>query len=100
MENLTVETQNLTSLDNGSIEEKNGPTVDEVQEWLISYLSQLLDLEIEEISTSTSFNRYGLDSSASISLTSDFGDWISKEIDPTILYSYPTIEAMAEHFGA
>ncbi|EGJ32722.1 MULTISPECIES: acyl carrier protein [Moorena] len=100
MENLTVETENLTSVDNGSIENKNQPTVDEVQEWLISYLSQLLDLEIEEISTSTSFNRYGLDSSASISLTSDFGDWLSKEIDPTILYSYPTIEAMAEHFGA
>ncbi|OLT69302.1 phosphopantetheine-binding protein [Moorena producens 3L] len=90
----------MTSVDNGSIENKNQPTVDEVQEWLISYLSQLLDLEIEEISTSTSFNRYGLDSSASISLTSDFGDWLSKEIDPTILYSYPTIEAMAEHFGA
>ncbi|NEO44602.1 MAG: acyl carrier protein [Moorea sp. SIO4A3] len=99
MKNLTVETQNLTIVDNGSIENKNRPTVDEVQEWLISYLSQLLDLEIEEISTSTSFARYGLDSSASISLTSDFGDWLSEEIDPTILYSYPTIEAMAEHFG-
>ncbi|NEQ76567.1 MAG: acyl carrier protein [Okeania sp. SIO2C9] len=100
MENVTVENKNLTlAVTQGSTEKKK-PTVDEVQEWLISYLSQLLDIELEEISTSTSFARYGLDSSASILLTNDLGDWLGKEIDPTIVYSYPTIEVMAEHFGA
>jgi len=99
MDNLAVENENPTIVSNGSKDSKNIPTVDEIQSWLISYLSQLLDIEVEEISTktNTSFARYGLDSSASILLTNDLGDWLEREIDPTIVYSYPTIEALAEY---
>jgi len=99
MENLTVENQNITIAVANSNADQKGPTVDEVQEWLIAYLSQLLELELEDISTTTSFARYGLDSSASILLTNDLGDWLGKSVDPAIVYSYPTIEAMSEHFG-
>ncbi len=100
MEDLTVENQNLTeSVSNGSQDSNNPPTVDEVQDWLITYLSQLVDLEPEEISTNTSFSRYGLDSSQSIALMRDFSNWLGREIDPTIVYSYPTIEAIAKHLG-
>ncbi|NEP12520.1 MAG: acyl carrier protein [Symploca sp. SIO2C1] len=100
MEDLKVEDQNLTEpLSNGSKDSNNPPTVEEVQDWLIAYLSQLLDLESEEISINTSFSRYGLDSSESISLMRDFSNWLGREIDPTIVYSYPTIEAIAKHLG-
>lgn len=100
MENVTVENQNLTlAVGNGSTDNKKLPKIDEIQEWLVSYLSQLLDIEVEEISTSTAFARYGLDSSASICLISDLGDWLGQEIDPTIVYSYRTIKAMAEHLA-
>ncbi len=98
MDNLTVENQNLTiAVSTDSIDNKNLPTVDEIQNWLISYLSQMLDLEVEDISTSTSFARYGLDSSASILLASDLGDWLGREIEPTIIYGYPNIKDLAEY---
>ncbi|NEP11787.1 MAG: acyl carrier protein [Symploca sp. SIO1A3] len=98
MENLTVENQNTTiAFSTGSVDNKNLPTVDEIKNWLISYLSEMLDLEVEEISTSTSFARYGLDSSGSILLANDLGDWLGREIEPTIIYGYTNIEDLAEY---
>ncbi|NEO53121.1 MAG: acyl carrier protein [Okeania sp. SIO3B5] len=97
MENLTFEDQNQPVVN--SLKSKNLITEEELQDWLVSYLSQMLDIAIEEVSTTTSFARYGLNSSALISLIHNLSDWIEQEIDPTIVYSYPTIEAMAKHLA-
>jgi acyl carrier protein len=75
------------------------PTADDIEEWLASYLSKLLGIDPEKIGGRISFARYGLDSSASIALTSELGDWLGRELDPTINYSYPTIEALAKHLA-
>jgi acyl carrier protein len=74
-------------------------TAEVIEEWLVSYLSRLLGIDPEKIGTSVSFARYGLDSSASIAMTSDLSDWLGREIDPTINYSYPTIAALAKHLA-
>jgi acyl carrier protein len=73
--------------------------VDKIQTWLINYLSKLLEIEPSKISLTTSFDRYGLDSSATIGLTSDLGDWLGRDIDPGITYDYPTIESLAQHLA-
>ena len=49
--------------------------------------------------TGVSFSRYGLDSSASIAMTSELSDWLGRELDPTINYSYPTVAALAKHLA-
>jgi acyl carrier protein len=72
-------------------------TVTDVQAWLVSYLSQLLEINPDEINATTDFDRYGLDSSSAIGLTSDFGNWLGFELDPTLTYDYPTIETLARH---
>ncbi len=74
-------------------------TLEEIEEWLVRYLSRVLGIEEKKISSTVSFARYGLDSSAGIALTSDLGDWLGREIDPTINYSYPTIAALARHLA-
>lgn len=74
-------------------------TVEEVEEWLVSYLSRLLATPPDRISTRVSFSRYGLDSSASILMTSELSDWIGRELDPTINYSYPTVATLAKHLA-
>ncbi len=72
-------------------------TAEQIQAWLIAYLSKLLEIAPDEISVSISFDRYGLDSSATIGLTSDLGDFLGREIDPAITYSFPTIEALTKN---
>jgi len=74
-------------------------TVAAIQAWLVSYLSQLLEIDQNEVNVTSSFDRYGLDSSATIGLTTDLGDWLGRSIDPTITYDYPSIESLSEHLA-
>lgn len=71
-----------------------------IQVWLVSYLSELLEIEPTEIDVQVPFERYGLDSSAAIGLTGDLGNFLGYEVEPTILYDYPTIEILSEQLVA
>jgi acyl carrier protein len=73
---------------------KKTPSKIELQDWLVSYLAELLDIELAEIDMTVTFDRYGLDSAAAIVMTGDLADWLGSELDPTLIYDYPTIEAL------
>jgi acyl carrier protein len=32
-------------------------------------------------------------------MTGDLEDWVERKIDPTLLYDYPTIEALSQHLA-
>ena len=68
-----------------------------IQTWLITYLSQLLEIEPTTVDISHSFESYGLDSSTTIGLTADLEDWLGIELDPTLLYEYSNIEELSQH---
>ena len=78
---------------------KKLPTAAEIQDWLVSYVAELLEVDSEEIDVTIPFDRYGLDSSAAVGLTGDLEDWLGKEVDPTLLYDYPTVEALVQHLS-
>ncbi|MBV6625897.1 MAG: acyl carrier protein [Rivularia sp. (in: Bacteria)] len=67
-----------------------------IEEWITSYVANLLEVDAEEIDPTIPFDRYGLDSSAAVGMTGDLEDWLGREIDPTMIYDYPTIKALAE----
>lgn len=71
----------------------------EIQNWLVAYIADLLEIESEEIDVTIPFDRYGLDSSAAVGMTGDLEDWLGKEVEPILLYDYPTIEALARHLS-
>lgn len=81
------------------ITNEQAPTVAEIQEWIVSYVANLLEIEPEELDTTIPFDRYGLDSSAAVGLTGDLQEWLGCELDPTLLYDYPTIEALVKHLS-
>ncbi|HXK10551.1 MAG TPA: acyl carrier protein [Vicinamibacteria bacterium] len=83
----------------GGVGGRRRRTADEIEEWLVAYLSRLLGTAPEKIATRISFSRYGLDSSASIAMASELSDWLGRELDPTINYSYPTIAALSKHLA-
>ncbi len=45
----------------------------------------------DEISTTTNFDRYGIDSVAAVTLSGGLAKWLGCELDLTLLYYYPTI---------
>jgi len=66
-----------------------------IQEWLISYLADVLDIDPDDIGTTVPFSRYGLDSSSTVVLTGDLMDWLGCEIEPDIVYRHPTVQSLA-----
>jgi acyl carrier protein len=74
-------------------------TAKAIQDWIISYLAELLDIQPDEIDLRTSFENYGLDSAAAVGLTSDLGDLLQCKLSPTLLNDYPTIEALVQMLG-
>ncbi|MBD2626299.1 acyl carrier protein [Trichormus variabilis] len=83
--------------DNKSSEQSEQFTALKISTWLVSYMSDLLEIEPDEVDVETTFARFGLDSSAAVILTGDLGTWLGKEIEPTVMYDYPTIAKLAEY---
>ena len=90
MQNLELNTTSTVAL-------KQIPTPTEIQAWIVAYLADLLEVDSDEIEVTIPFDRYGLDSSAAVGLTGDLEDWLGCELDPTLLYDYPTVEALVKN---
>jgi acyl carrier protein len=71
----------------------------EIQNWLIAYLSQELNLDKSEVDITVPFDRYGLDSATAVGMTSDLEDWLNCTLDPAIVYDYPTIQELARYLA-
>lgn len=83
----------------GSVSKKV-PTVAEIQAWIVSYLAELLEVDPDDVDVTIPFDRYGLDSSAAVGMTGELEDWLGCEIDPTVMYDYPTIASLVQHLKA
>ncbi|NET58428.1 MAG: acyl carrier protein [Symploca sp. SIO2E6] len=75
-------------------------TAAKIQAWLIPYIAEVLEMEADKVNVTMPFESYGLDSSEAIGLTGDLEEWLGAEIDPNLLYNYPTIEALANHLAS
>lgn len=85
--------------DNKTSEHNEQFTLVKIREWLVSYMSDLLEIQPEQIDVEATFARYGLDSSAAVVLTGDLENWLGKELEPTVIYDYPTIAELAEYLA-
>ena len=74
-------------------------TTEEIQDWMVDYMAALLQVDSDEIDIDIPFDRFGLDSASAICMTGDLEDWLGLEIDPTLLYDYPTIGSMSAHLS-
>jgi acyl carrier protein len=92
------QTDSLSASSTGQ-QESQSPTAAEIQAWLVSHLAAVLEVDPTQVDVATPFDRYGLDSVAAIGLTGDLEEWLGYDLDPTLLYDYPTIEAVSRHLA-
>ena len=76
---------------------KQFPSQAKIQTWICNYVADLLEVDVSKIDVTIPFDRYGLDSSAAVGLAGDLEDYLEEELDPTLLYDYPTIESLTNH---
>jgi len=70
-----------------------------IKTWLLSKMAAQLKVPFGEISARHSFMHYGLDSLQLVSLAGELEAWLGRQLSPTLLYEYPTIEALAHYLG-
>ena len=71
----------------------------EIQEWLVSYLAELLDLDVEAVDIDDTFASFGLDSSAAMGMVGDLEAWLNRKLDPELIYNHPTIATLSQHLA-
>lgn len=72
----------------------------EIQEWLLSYLAELLGLDVQQIEVNDSFASYGLDSSAAVGMVGDLEAWLDRSLDAELMYRHPTIETLSRYLAS
>lgn len=72
---------------------------DQIQEWLIIYMSKLLNMPTEDIDVTKQFDHFGLDSTSAVGMSGDLGNWLNRKLDPSITGDYPTIETISNYIA-
>ena len=85
--------------DEGGLGASPRPAAEEIQDWMVAYLARQMQVPAETIDISAPFEALALDSATAIGMTGDLEQWLGRQIDPTIVYDYPTIEEIAEYLA-
>jgi acyl-CoA synthetase (AMP-forming)/AMP-acid ligase II/acyl carrier protein len=72
-------------------------TEEAIAEWIIANISQMTNLDPDDIDPDTSFFRYGLDSSVVLTITGNLSDWLGRELMPTLFWEYPTLTELVSY---
>jgi acyl transferase domain-containing protein/acyl carrier protein len=74
-------------------------TLQEIQIWLVSQLSAIIEVAPQLIDIREPFSSYGLTSKDAICLSGDLEEWLGRELPPTIVYNYPDIASLARYLA-
>lgn len=72
-------------------------TREEISTWLVNWIANELDMDKCEIQTTRSLLEYSLSSVTATILVGDLEDWLDLRLPPTLVWDYPSIDAMTEH---
>lgn len=71
-------------------------TVEDIQNWLVDQFAQQLDVDPDDIDIDEPFDNYQLDSSKALVLLGRLEKWLGKELNPVLIFNYPTITQLAQ----
>lgn len=85
-----------SSSENGNqVDKAEKPTATEIENWFISYLAELLEIEADELDLDSSFQSYGLSSAEGVGMIGDLQDWLGESLNPALIYEYPSIATLS-----
>ena len=72
---------------------------DEIREWLTDHLAEILEVAPDEIRADKPIENYGLSSAEGVALFADLEHWLSVPVDSSLIWDYPTINALATYLA-
>lgn len=70
---------------------------EDITAWLIDWISRELEMDAAGIDPARSLLEYSLSSVTATILVGDLEDWLDLTLPPTLVWDYPSIEAMTEY---
>src|SRR5450432_1530666 len=68
----------------------------EIRAWMISELSQILQVNPSAIDTAAALYSLGVDSLGAIGMTGKMAEWLNRDLPASVMWDYASIDAMAE----
>jgi acyl carrier protein len=68
-----------------------------IQRWLVTHIAELLGEDPASIDVREPFVNYGLGSTDAVILSGDLEAWLGYDMPATLLWDFPTVEALALH---
>lgn len=65
--------------------------------WFLGRLAERLQMPAASVDASEPLARYGLDSLTAVSLSGELQEFLGREMSPTLLYDYPSVNALVEY---
>ena len=78
---------------------ENSVTAEGIQAWLVAKLAEPLGIDAHEIDIREPFASYGLGSTEAVRLAGELAELLGRELPPSLVYEYPTIEALARYLA-
>lgn len=76
------------------------PSRTELENWFLDEIAQHTERPVAEIDPDQPFAALGLDSTVIISLTGEMEDKWGLELDPTLVFEYPSISRLLNYLEA
>jgi acyl carrier protein len=70
-----------------------------IRSWLIEAVAADAKIAPEDIDPAQPITVYGLDSRSAIALSGALEEWLGTELSPTLVWDYPSIDAIAQHLA-
>lgn len=70
-----------------------------IERWLADYVAKAARINPAAVDAERPFSHYDLDSVATVEMTADIEDWLGVQLEPTVIWDYPNIAALAGHLS-
>jgi acyl carrier protein len=71
----------------------------DIQAWIVANLARLRGLDPRQLDVRQPFARFGVVSLDAMTLSAELGEWLGRQLPATLIWDWPTIEALARHLA-
>jgi acyl carrier protein len=71
----------------------------QIEKRIVHEISMLLGVPEESVAVDKPFIDLGLDSMQAVALCGNLERWVGRRLEPTLVWDYPTIDAVAKHLA-
>lgn len=84
-------------MDNHPKNEYQKFTHEQICQWMVSHLSQVLNIDAKQVDLTLEFDDYGLDSRDAVGMIGELSEWLERDLDLNLIYEHPSIDELSTY---